>query len=38
MQLKSLQDADLKGKKVVARFDFNVPLSKTEPRKITDAS
>lgn len=38
MQLKSLQDADLKGKKVVARFDFNVPLSKTEPREITDSS
>jgi phosphoglycerate kinase len=38
MQLKSLQDADLKGKKVLARFDFNVPLSKTEPREITDAS
>jgi phosphoglycerate kinase len=38
MQLKSLQDADLKGKKVVARFDFNVPLTKDEPRKITDAS
>ncbi|MFP5385837.1 MAG: phosphoglycerate kinase [Bacteriovoracia bacterium] len=38
MQLKSLQDADLKGKKVVARFDFNVPLSKTEPREITDTS
>lgn len=38
MQLKSLQDADLKGKKVVARFDFNVPLTKTEPRKITDTS
>lgn len=38
MQLKSLQDADLKGKRVVARFDFNVPLTKTEPRKITDAS
>lgn len=38
MQLKSLQDADLKGKKVVARFDFNVPLSKTEPRTITDTS
>lgn len=38
MQLKSLQDADLKGKKVVARFDFNVPLSKTEPRSITDGS
>lgn len=38
MQLKSIQDADLKGKKVVARFDFNVPLSKTEPRQITDSS
>ncbi len=38
MHLKSLQDADLKGKKVVARFDFNVPLTKTEPRTITDAS
>lgn len=38
MQLKSLQDADLKGKKVVARFDFNVPLTKTEPRTITDTS
>ncbi|HXH76119.1 MAG TPA: phosphoglycerate kinase [Bacteriovoracaceae bacterium] len=38
MQLKTLQEADLKGKKVVARFDFNVPLTKTEPRTITDAS
>jgi len=38
MQLKSIQDAELKGKRVLARFDFNVPLSKTEPRVITDAS
>jgi phosphoglycerate kinase len=38
MQLKTLQDADLKGKKVVIRFDFNVPLTKTEPRTITDGS
>ena len=38
MQLKHLQDADLKGKKVLARFDFNVPLTKTEPREITDSS
>lgn len=38
MQLKSLQDADLKGKRVLARFDFNVPLTKTEPRTITDTS
>jgi phosphoglycerate kinase len=34
VQLKSIQDADLKGKS----FDFNVPLSKTEPRTITDSS
>jgi phosphoglycerate kinase len=38
MQLKTLQDADVKGKRVIARFDFNVPLSKTEPKKITDTS
>jgi phosphoglycerate kinase len=38
MQLKSIESAELKGKKVLARFDFNVPLTKTEPRKITDAS
>lgn len=38
MQLKSIQDADLKGKKVLVRFDFNVPLSKTEPKEITDTS
>ena len=38
MQLKSLQDADLKGKRVIVRFDFNVPLTKTETRKITDTS
>ncbi|WPU64886.1 phosphoglycerate kinase [Peredibacter starrii] len=38
MQLKSIQDVDLKGKRVVVRFDFNVPLTKTEPRTITDAS
>lgn len=38
MQLKTLHEADLKGKKVLARFDFNVPLSKTEPRTITDPS
>ena len=38
MQLKSIQDADLKGKRVLVRFDFNVPLSKTEPRTITDSS
>jgi phosphoglycerate kinase len=38
MQLKSIQDADLKGKRVLARFDFNVPLTKNEPRTITDSS
>ncbi|MCE3014131.1 MAG: phosphoglycerate kinase [Proteobacteria bacterium] len=38
MQLKSIDTAELKGKKVLARFDFNVPLTKTEPRQITDAS
>ena len=38
MQLKSIESVELKGKKVLARFDFNVPLSKSEPRQITDAS
>lgn len=38
MQVKSIEQADLKGKRVLARFDFNVPLSKSEPRKITDSS
>lgn len=38
MQVKSIEQAELKGKRVLARFDFNVPLSKTEPRQITDSS
>jgi phosphoglycerate kinase len=38
MQVKSIEQAEFKGKRVVARFDFNVPLSKEEPPKITDAS
>lgn len=38
MQLKSIDQAELKGKRVIARFDFNVPLTKTEPRTITDTS
>ncbi len=38
MQLKSIESAELKGKKVLARFDFNVPLTKTEPRQISDSS
>lgn len=31
MLLKSIEDAELKGKKVIARFDFNVPLSHEGP-------
>jgi phosphoglycerate kinase len=38
MHIKYVQDADLKGKRVLVRFDFNVPLSKSEPRTITDSS
>jgi len=38
MQLKSIQDADIKGKRVLVRFDFNVPLSKSTPRTITDSN
>ena len=38
MQLKFIDEADLKGKRVLARFDFNVPLSKGETRQITDSS
>ncbi len=38
MLFKKFEDVDLKGKKVLIRFDFNVPLSKTEPREITDDS
>jgi phosphoglycerate kinase len=38
MQLKFLNDADFKGKRVLARFDFNVPLAKDGSRKITDTS
>jgi len=36
MALKSVEEADLKGKRVLARFDFNVPLSKTKNKEITD--
>ena len=28
MALKFVDEIDLKGKRVIARFDFNVPLSK----------
>lgn len=38
MHLKYIDEADLKGKRVLARFDFNVPLSKDEPRQIMDSS
>lgn len=38
MALKFITEADLTGKKVLARFDFNVPLDKNDSSKITDTS
>lgn len=38
MALKNINDADLTGKRVLARFDFNVPLDKTDYKKILDTS
>jgi phosphoglycerate kinase len=38
MALKFIDQADLKGKKVLARFDFNVPLDKQDSNIITDSS
>lgn len=45
MALKSIKDAEIKGKKVIARFDFNVPFEKMpkdapadSPRKISDTT
>lgn len=38
MKLKFIDEADLKGKKVLIRVDFNVPLTKEPPFKITDPS
>ena len=38
MAIKSLAQADIKGKKVLIRFDFNVPLDKKDPTKITDTT
>ena len=38
MHLKSIEEVDIKGKRVLARFDFNVPLSKEEAKQITDSS
>ncbi len=38
MAIKYIDQAELSGKKVLARFDFNVPLSKDGTKKITDTS
>lgn len=38
MALKYIDQADLAGKRVLARFDFNVPLDKSDASKISDAS
>ena len=38
MAIKFIDQADLNGKKVLARFDFNVPLDKNDNTKITDTS
>lgn len=38
MALKCINEIDLTGKRVLARFDFNVPLDKNDPTKITDTS
>jgi phosphoglycerate kinase len=38
MALKFIDQADLNGKKVLARFDFNVPLDKEDSNIITDTS
>lgn len=38
MALKSISSANFKGKKVLVRFDFNVPLDKKDPKKISDTS
>ena len=36
MNKKTVKDIDVKGKKVIVRVDFNVPLSKEEKGKIAD--
>jgi phosphoglycerate kinase len=36
MQYKTVDDLDVKGKRVFVRVDFNVPLTKEEPYTITD--
>lgn len=38
MALKFVDEIDLKGKQVIARFDFNVPLSKDDKKTITDST
>lgn len=38
MAIQFIDQADLEGKKVLARFDFNVPLDKKDRSKITDTS
>ena len=38
MALKFVDEIDLTGKNVVARFDFNVPLDKNDPSKILDTT
>lgn len=36
MNKRTIKDLDVKGKKVLVRVDFNVPLTKTQPKEITD--
>lgn len=38
MAIKSLTQAEIKGKKILVRLDFNVPLDKKDPTKITDTT
>lgn len=38
MALKFIDEIDLKNKKIIGRFDFNVPLSKDDKRTITDTT
>ena len=38
MALKYVTEADFKDKKVLARFDFNVPMDKNDPTKIADTT
>jgi len=38
MALKNITEGNFEGKRVIARFDFNVPLDKNDPTKITDTS